>query len=124
MNIVIVDDSPTNLMLLSQLARQVGGNPLKFQEPLRALIAGPQLDADLVIVDYSMPGMNGLEVVRALRGCMWAADLPIVMITSNDELAVRHAALELGVTDFLRRPLDTIEVRSRLKNLLKLRQAQ
>jgi putative two-component system response regulator len=51
-------------------------------------------------------------------------DIPIVMITTSDEDTVRYAALEAGATDFLKKPIDPIEVKSRLKNLLKLREAQ
>jgi putative two-component system response regulator len=124
MNVLIVDDSPTNLALMGRLVRSIGANPLPFAGPLRALGEAPQLGVDLCMVDYNMPEMNGLEVVRALRKEAWSTDVPVVMITASDELAVRHAALEAGATDFLRRPVDPVEVKSRLRNLLKLRQAQ
>ncbi|NJO24070.1 MAG: response regulator [Sphingomonadales bacterium] len=124
MNVLVVDDSPTNLALMGQLVRSIGAKPLPFAEPLRALAEAPQLGVDLCVVDYNMPGMNGLEVVCALRKEAWSTDIPVVMITASDESAVRRSALEFGATDFLRRPVDPVEVKTRLRNLLKLRQAQ
>lgn len=124
MNVLVVDDSTANLALMGQLVRSIGAKPLLFPNPLRALAEAPQLSVDLCVVDYNMPEMNGLEVVCALRKEPWSTDIPIVMITASDESAVRRSALEFGATDFLRRPVDPVEVKSRLRNLLKLRQAQ
>ncbi len=124
MNVLVVDDSPTNLALMGQLIRSIGAKSLPFSDPLRALAEAPLLGVDLCVVDYNMPGINGLEVVCALRKEAWSIDIPVVMITASDESAVRRSALEFGATDFLRRPVDPVEVKSRLRNLLKLRQAQ
>ncbi len=124
MKVLIVDDSATNLAVMSEMVRRCGASPLPYQDPLRALAEAQELNPDLFVVDYNMPGMNGLELVRTLRASKRGVDVPIVMITASDQSAVRHAALEIGVTDFLRRPIDPIEVRSRLRNLLKLRHAQ
>ncbi len=124
MNVLIVDDSRSNLILMSELVRQVGAKALAFADPVRALAEAPHLDVDLFVVDYYMPEMDGLELVSCLRESAWSADIPIVMITGSDQPAVRHAALGFGVTDFLRRPVDPFEVKSRLRNLLKLQEAQ
>jgi response regulator RpfG family c-di-GMP phosphodiesterase len=124
MNVLIVDDSRSNLVLMSDLVRQLGAKALTFTDPVRALADAPHLDVDLFVVDYYMPEMDGLELVSRLRGSSWAADIPIVMITGSDQSAVRHAALGFGATDFLRRPVDPFEVKSRIRNLLKLQEAQ
>ena len=79
---------------------------------------------DVTLMDLQMPEMNGLEVISSLRKMAWSADIPIVMITASGETAVRYTALELAATDFLQRPFDHIDVKSRLRNLLKLQEAQ
>ncbi|WP_339085605.1 HD domain-containing phosphohydrolase [Hyphomicrobium sp. ghe19] len=124
MNILIVDDSRANLAFMSDFVRAVGATPLTYADPARALADAPNLDVDLFLVDYNMPQMDGLEVIAALRNALWSAGIPIVMITASEETPVRHRALELGATDFLQRPFDHIDAKSRLRNLLKLREAQ
>ena len=124
MNVVIVDDSATNLALMRALVHRIGAEPLPFADPVRALAEAPLLDADMFVVDYNMPEMDGLELISALRENAWSTDIPIVMVTASEQSAVRHAALEIGATDFLRRPIDRVEVKSRLRNLLRLRAAQ
>ncbi len=124
MNIVIIDDSRANLAFMSDFVRAVGATPLPYADPVRALADAPNLDVDLFLVDYNMPQMDGLEVISALRKMAWSADIPIIMLTASGETTVRHRALELGATDFLQRPFDHIDVKSRLRNLLKLREAQ
>lgn len=124
MRVLIVDDSSTNVAMMNALVRVAGAEPFSFNDPVKALVEGGNIQPDLAIVDYMMPGMNGIELTAALRMEAWGRDIPIVMITANEESVVRHRALEAGSTDFLRRPIDPIEVKARLKNLLKLREAQ
>jgi response regulator RpfG family c-di-GMP phosphodiesterase len=124
MRVLIVDDSSTNVAMMNALVRVAGAEPFSFNDPIAALVEGANIKPDLAIVDYQMPSMNGIELTAALRMESWARDIPIVMITSNEESAIRHRALEAGSTDFLRRPIDPIEVKARIKNLLKLSEAQ
>jgi response regulator RpfG family c-di-GMP phosphodiesterase len=124
MRVLIVDDSATNLVLLSQLVRSIECTPLTYADPVLALAEAPSLAVDLAIVDYKMPKLDGIELITRLRELAGLSDLPMVMITSSDQSTVRYAALEAGATDFLKKPIDPIEVKSRLRNLLKLRDAQ
>ena len=77
--------------------------------------------ADLIVLDFMMPGMDGHEFVAKVRALPGAKAVPIVMITAATERQVRHRALDLGVTDFLTKPLDSYEMRARLANLIALR---
>jgi response regulator RpfG family c-di-GMP phosphodiesterase len=124
MRVLVVDDSSTNLMLLSQLVRRIDCTALPYADPLQALADVVGLEIDLAIVDYKMPHLNGIELVSKLRAIPSLHDLPMVMITTSDETSVRYAALEAGVTEFLKKPIDPVEVKARLKNLLRLREAQ
>jgi putative two-component system response regulator len=125
MRALIVDDNRTNVLLLRKLVERVGGcDPTTFLDPLEALRALGTSQFDLVMVDYMMPELDGLAFIRRLRDLPGYAEVPVVMITTSDERQVRYDALEAGATDFLTKPLDGAELKPRLKNLLKLRQAQ
>jgi putative two-component system response regulator len=124
MRVLVVDDSATNVLLLSQMIRSISGTPLSYTDPVRALEEAPGLEIDLALVDYEMPRLNGVGLINGLRAKPGLHDIPIVMVTACEQTAVRYAALDAGATDFLRKPVDPVEVKSRLKNLLKLREAQ
>lgn len=125
MHILIVDDEQTNLMLLQRVAARVADDvtATPFSDPLAALAACRAALPDLMVLDYLMPGMNGHELLTAVRALPGGADVPIVMITADGERAVRQKALKLGATDFLAKPVDPVEVQVRLTNLLAIRRS-
>jgi putative two-component system response regulator len=121
--VLILDDSSSSVMLLVQLVSKIEGcTALPFTDVAEALSEAEGSAIDLALVDYMMPRFNGIDVVKILRAMPGGADLPIVMLTGRD--AIRHAALDAGVTDFLTKPLDTVEVKLRIRNMLKLRESQ
>jgi putative two-component system response regulator len=124
MRVLLVDDSATTLMLMSQIVGALDATALTYEDPVKALKEAPTLGFDLAVVDHDMPGMTGVELIKGLRQVAELSDVPIVMVTACEKPAVRYAALGAGATDFLRKPVDPIEVKSRLRNLLKLREAQ
>jgi putative two-component system response regulator len=125
MHVLIVDDNQTNLILLRKLVEKIDGCvPLAFADPLQALIAASTAAVDLVLVDYMMPGVDGISFVRRFRAFPNGDEVPIVMITTADERAILHAALDAGATDFLTKPIEPVEFLSRVRNLLRLREAQ
>lgn len=124
MNVLVIDDSPTNLALIKTYVRKIDGvNPIPFADPQLALewLSEPSHQADLILVDYIMPHMNGLEFIEKFRAGAGNDEVPVVMITAIDERPVLYQALELGANDFLSKPVDEIELRARTKNMLKLR---
>ncbi|MBL8572893.1 MAG: response regulator [Hyphomicrobiaceae bacterium] len=124
MSVIIIDDSPVNVMLMQGLARQVhGGDIHAFTNPLEAMTCMPGEDPDLILVDYMMPEIDGLEVIARLRADPRLVDTPIVMVTTADQRAVRIKALEEGATDFITKPIDATEFKARMRNLLRLKDA-
>jgi len=125
MLIHIVDDTVSNLMLFEQIVRRVANEieVVCFSDPRQALEAGARTLPDLILVDYMMPGLNGHDYVRRIRALPDSRDVPIVMITASTERSVRQTALELGVTDFLAKPVDPSEMQVRVTNLLALRRS-
>ena len=119
----IVDDNDTNLMLFEQLALRTGPDVrvVTYADPVAAYEACRQDVPDMIVVDYMMPVMDGHQYVEAVRKLPGLRDVPIVMVTAAAERSVRQKALELGVTDFLAKPVDPAEARLRFSNLLALR---
>ncbi|MCZ8293342.1 MAG: response regulator [Hylemonella sp.] len=126
MQIVIVDDVEANLLLLKHFIGQLSESHAveAFTDPLQALAHCQVAVPDLVIVDYMMPELNGIDFIQRFRAVPGRADIPVLMVTANDELTVRYSALEAGANDFLTKPLDKIEFRARMRNMLALRASQ
>ena len=125
MDVVIVDDVDINLMLLNRLMDQVGGCRVhSFLLPVQALEFCQTTVPDLLLVDYLMPVLNGISLVRQFRAIPGREDIPVLMVTASDERAVRVQALEAGANDFLSKPLDRTEFFARTRNMLALRRSQ
>jgi two-component system response regulator RpfG len=124
--VVIVDDRATARSLLEGLARSLepGVTVESFADPQDALTQMQRATPDLIITDYRMPGMDGIEFTRRIRATRRLADVPIIIVTVVEDRQIRYQALENGATDFLTRPIDPQECRARCNNLLALRRSQ
>lgn len=124
--ILILDDRGTNRKILSQLAVSVEATAeiVSFGNPLHALAWLDDNRPDLVISDFRMPRMDGAEVAARIRAKPTGVDVPIVIVTAYDDPSCRLRALEAGATDFVISPVEHVEFRSRVRNLLALRQHQ
>jgi response regulator RpfG family c-di-GMP phosphodiesterase len=122
--VLIVDDNPLNLAVFSGLVESVPGHYARtFSDAQESLAYCDGAEPDLYVVDYLMPGMNGIEFVERVRAMPGRADVPIVMVTAIEDRAIRQKALEAGATDFLSKPVEAQEFLVRMRNMLKLRQA-
>lgn len=125
LNVIVIDDTAVNLLLLAYLIRKFDDcEPKEFSDPRLALAWCIAQPPDLVIVDYMMPEMNGIEFIRQFRACAALADIPLLMVTANDQVEIRHTALEAGANDFLTKPIDRIEFLARTRNMLAIRRSQ
>lgn len=124
MRVLIIDDAQMNVTLLQHLVRKLPDcEPVCFTDPAAGLAWGLANEADLLIVDYMMPEISGTELVAQFRALPRNADIPILMVTANHETELRHHALQIGVTDFLNKPLDNVEFLARTRNMLDLRKS-
>lgn len=123
MKVVSVDDSKNNLMIIEAYAQVLGLQVESFENPLLALERLNKEGCDMLITDYMMPQMNGVELIRAFRQI--DTNTPAVMVTAvGDNVALHIEALEAGATDFLSKPIHTSMFKARLSNLLLLKKAQ
>jgi two-component system, response regulator RpfG len=124
--IMVVDDQSTSCSILSETLKNIDSNIsiTSFQSAVAALAAAKIAPPDLVITDYKMPNMNGIEFTKHLRRIPNCNDIPIMMITIIKEKSILYEALENGVTEFLNKPFDKIEYKSKCKNLLSLGKRQ
>ncbi|MYN44869.1 response regulator [Pseudoduganella sp. FT93W] len=125
MKVLIVDDNPLNLELLTHVLGTIAvAQPVPFADPEAALAWCAGEVPDLVLLDYQMPQMDGLECLRRLRVLPGLQNVPVMMLTADSSQAVRHEALRLGANDFLTRPLNHTELHARIGNLLVWRLGQ
>lgn len=124
--VLILDDQSTGRKILEEIIHTIDLEleVASFADPHEALGQVRQSIPDLILTDYRMPQMNGVEFINRVREIPGCSDVPIVMITVVGERSVRYEALNAGATDFLTRPLDQYECRSRCRNLLTMRQQQ
>jgi two-component system response regulator RpfG len=119
----VVDDQSTGRAILEQVVRSLDERVVVegFARPVDAVVWATRNVSDLVLVDYMMPEMDGIEFVKRLRALPGYEHVPIVMVTVHDDRKVRYAALDAGITDFLTKPVDARECLARCRNLLTLR---
>ena len=121
-SVVIVDDQETARVALDQMIRGIdpGISTVLFAGGAEALAWLGEHEPDLVITDFRMPGMTGSQLTAELRHNPRLQHVPVMVVTAADDRAVRYEALEAGAVDFLAKPIDPIEVRTRCRNLLLL----
>ena len=124
--VMVVDDQSTGRAILEQVVRGLDERVVieGFARPVDAVVWATRHVSDLVLVDYMMPDMDGIEFVKRLRALPGYEHVPIVMVTVHDDRKVRYAALDAGITDFLSKPVDARECLARCRNLLTLRRQQ
>jgi len=124
MKIAIIDDTPLNLTLMQALVGKLPEcDPVPFSDPVEGLAWCQTNDPDLIIVDYMMPDIDGVEFIRQFRAKPENEDVPILMVTADHERQTRYNALQSGATDFLNKPVDRNEFQPRVHNMLALRRA-
>ncbi len=115
--IVSIDDNENNLFSIEMICKNMGLNIKSFLEPLEALIYCLKNHVDMILIDYIMPDINGLEFIEEFRKNK--KNIPIIMITAvGDDENIHKSAFDLGVSDFLSKPVNAIVFKARVLNLL------
>ncbi len=123
--IAIVDDVLPNALLLKGYAKRLDDvEAVTFTDPVEALSWCAENIPDLVMLDYLMPEMDGTEFLNHFRDIEGLRDIPVVVITAAEQKEALYSALEAGANDFLRKPVDDVELIARANNMLQLRERQ
>lgn len=123
--IAIVDDVLPNALLLKGYAKRLDDvESVTFTDPVKALQWCAENIPDLVMLDYLMPEMDGTEFLTRFREIDGLRDIPVVVITAAEQKEALYSALQAGANDFLRKPVDDLELIARANNMLQLRARQ
>ena len=114
--ILLVDDEQAILTLLSYPLSQDGYEVVRAADGVEAMERFGETDFDLVVLDVTMPHLDGLEVCRRLRA---TSSVPIIMLTAKTEEIDKVLGLELGADDYITKPFSIREFRSRVKAVLR-----
>ena len=118
--ILIVDDQESNVILLEQLLGDAGYTGVaSTMDPREVCALHRKNDYDLILLDLQMPAMDGFQVMEALKTSETDAYLPVLVLTAQPGHKLR--ALQAGAKDFVSKPFDLVEVKTRIHNMLEVR---
>ncbi len=118
--ILIIDDEPIARDALSGLLMAEGYRLEVAADGPAGLARAATLHPDLILLDVMMPGMDGYEVCRRLRADTGLHDVPVIMVTALDDAESRVQGLEMGADDFISKPFNRIELRARVRTVMRL----
>lgn len=119
--VLIVDDNEQNLELLTAYLEDLDCNTIPAKDGLEALEIVKKTIPDLILLDVMMPKMSGFEVCRRIKGNPATAAIPIIMVTALSEIGDIERAIDSGTDDFLSKPINKLELITRVKTMLKLK---
>jgi signal transduction histidine kinase len=123
-NILIVDDTPENLRLLSNALTEQGYKVRSVINGAMALMGAKAAPPDLILLDINMPQMNGYEVCEALKADEQTCEIPVIFISALDEVLDKVKAFRVGGRDYITKPFQFEEVLARIENQLTIRNLQ
>ncbi|MDF2388496.1 response regulator, partial [Nostoc ellipsosporum NOK] len=123
-NILVVDDMPDNLRLLSAMLTMQGFEVRKALNGKMALTACKMLLPDLILLDINMPGMNGYQVCQQLKADEKTCEVPVIFISALDDVLDKVKAFDVGGVDYITKPFHGAEVILRIENQINLRSLQ
>src|SRR5213083_2614868 len=112
--ILVVDDSPTNLQVLIKTLNGLGHRILAAKDGPTAIDIARRAQPDLMLLDVTMPGMDGFEVCRELKSDPATRDTLVIFLSARGEVSDKVSGLELGAIDYITKPIQGEEVLARV----------
>lgn len=123
-NILIVDDTPDNLVFLATLLTDAGYSVRKVISGQMGINAAQAEAPDLVLLDILMPGMSGYEVCQQMKASELTRDVPVIFLSALDEELDKVQAFQIGAVDYITKPFQVVEVLARIETHLKIGRLQ
>ncbi len=122
--ILVADDQEGNQILMKYILEKKGYEVLVASDGEEAIEVATEMDPDLVLMDVVMPGMDGYEACKILKDNPKTKNIPIVMITSLNDVTDKVKGLEVGADDFMSKPPNEVELTARVKSLIRMKDQQ
>ncbi|HSP31460.1 MAG TPA: response regulator [Halomonas sp.] len=116
--VLVVDDEPNIVLSLEFLMEQAGFEVVTAEDGEQALARVSDTQPDLLLLDISLPGISGFDVLERLRGEEATAQLPIIMLTAHGRDVEREKGMALGADDYITKPFSTQALVEKVKALL------
>ncbi|MGD9859991.1 MAG: response regulator transcription factor [Marinobacterium sp.] len=116
--VLVVDDEPNILLSLEFLMQQAGFEVTTAEDAEQAQVLISQQVPDLILLDISLPGMSGFDLLEQLRADEATRSLPVVMLTAHGREVEKEKGMALGASDYITKPFSTRELVSRVQALL------
>lgn len=124
-DVMVLDDEHLIADYVSRVVLELGTTEVRvYTHPEEVLRGVAERMPDLLITDYQMPDLNGVQLIERFRRDHPNPQIPIIMITADSQRSTRNAALAAGASEFVNKPIDRDEVRIRVRNMLALREGQ
>jgi len=121
--VLVIEDEPTQRALLTRVLEREGYDTLGVGNGEMGLRAIMEYAPQMVLLDLSLPGIDGFEICRRLRAEPLTATLPVIVITAHTSMEDMVAALDAGADDFLAKPVQQMELLARIRSAMRLRRA-
>ncbi len=119
--VLVVDDNQQNLELLQAYLEDIDCQTVPAHDGIEALEIIGASAPDLILLDVMMPKMSGFEVCKRVKNDPKTSDIPVIMVTALNELGDIERGIDSGTDDFLSKPVNKLELVTRVKTMLKLK---
>ncbi len=117
--LLVVDDSPVSSMLVSLILKKHSDYcTVRVWDGQACIKKAKEVKPDLILLDIQMPGMNGIEVCKVLKKDERTRDIPVIFVTASTDNETLKEAFESGGNDYVRKPVNKIELLARIKSVL------
>jgi two-component system cell cycle response regulator len=119
--ILVVDDNEQNLELIQAYLEDLGCPVRTARDGIEALASVDEHQPDVILLDVMMPRMSGFQACSRIKASPKTRDIPVIMVTALNEVGDVERAVECGADDFLTKPVNKIELLTRVRSLIRVR---